>query len=138
MAQTKPQQFVPAPSGDQALDKVQDVLRQTTEAVRNGPPNQTTVKSIVKNKPDQGIVFRPGQTVDVPHNLGRVPNGFNIGKVLTNTQLASSAPAAVPNLQIVAVPGPLGQQIMRLRYIAPKDADGNDILDPVRLQLEIR
>lgn len=138
MAQTKPQQFVPAPSGDQALDKVQDVLRQTTEAVRNGPPNQTTVKSIVKNKPDQGIVFRPGQTVDIPHNLGRVPNGFNIGKVLTNTQLASSAPAAVPNLQIVAVPGPLGQQIMRLRYIAPKDADGNDILDPVRLQLEIR
>ncbi|NBW22690.1 MAG: hypothetical protein EBR82_83570, partial [Caulobacteraceae bacterium] len=120
MAQTKPQQFVPAPSGDQALDKVQDVLRQTTEAVRNGPPNQTTVKSIVKNKPDQGIVFRPGQTVDIPHNLGRVPNGFNIGKVLTNTQLASSAPAAVPNLQIVAVPGPLGQQIMRLRYIAPK------------------
>jgi hypothetical protein len=138
MAQTKPQQFVPAPSGDQALDKVQDVLRQTTEAVRNGPPNQTTVKSIVKNKPDQGVVFRPGQTVDIPHNLGRVPNGFNIGKVLTNTQLASSAPAAVPNLQIVAVPGPLGQQIMRLRYIAPKDADGNDILDPVRLQLEIR
>jgi len=138
MAQTKPQQFVPAPSANEALNKVQDVLRQTTEAVRNGPPNQTTVKSIVKNKPDQGVVFRPGQTVDIPHNLGRVPNGFNIGKVLTNTTLASSAPAAVPNLQIVAVPGPLGHQIMRLRYIAPKDADGNDILDPVRLQLEIR
>ena len=138
MAQTKPQQFVPAPSGNEALDKVQDVLRQTTESVRNGPPNQATVKSVIKNKPDQGIVFRPGQTVDVPHNLGRVPNGFNIGKVLTNTSLASSAPAAVPNLQIVPVPGPLGQQIMRLRYIAPKDADGNDILDPVRLQLEIR
>jgi hypothetical protein len=138
MAQTKPQQFVPAPSGNEALDKVQDVLRQTTEAVRNGPPNQTTVKSIVKNKPNQGVVFRPGQTVDIPHNLGRVPNGFNIAKVLTNTPLASSAPAAAPNLQLVPVPGPLGQQIMRLRYIAPKDADGNDILDPVRLQLEIR
>ena len=138
MAQTKPQQYTPAPTGNQTVDKLQDVVRQTTESVRNGPPSQTTVKSLIKNKPDQGIVFRPGQTVDVPHDLQRLPNGFNIAKVLTNTTLASSAPAAVPNLQLVPVPGPLGQKIMRLRYIAPKDANGNDILDPVRLQLEIR
>lgn len=138
MAQTKPQQYTPAPTGDQTVDKLQDVVRQTTESVRNGPPNQTTVKSLIKNKPDQGVVFRPGQTVDIPHNLGRIPNGFNIAKVLTDTPLAKSAPAAVPNLQLVPVTGPLGQKIMRLRYIAPKDSDGNDIVDPVRLQLEIR
>ena len=96
MAQTKPQQYTPAPTGDATVDKLQDVVRQTTESVRNGPPNQTTVKTLIKNKPDQGVVFRPGQTVDVPHNLGRIPNGFNIAKVLTNTPLASSAPAAVP------------------------------------------
>lgn len=138
MAQTKPQQYTPTPTGDEAVDKVQEVVKQTTEAVRNGPPNQTTVKELDRNRPGQGITFRPGQTVDVPHNLGRQANGFNIAKVLTNTTLASSAPAAVPNLQVIPVPGPLGQKIMRLRYIAPKDSNGNDIVDPVRLHLEIR
>lgn len=136
--QTKPQQYTPTPTGNEALDKIQDALRQTTQAVRNGPPNQTTVSSGSSNRPDQGVVFKPGQTVDVPHNLGRDPTGFNIGKVLTNTAQASSAPYAVPNLQMVPIAGPLGQRIMRLRYIPPKDKDGNDVLDPVRLQLEVR
>lgn len=138
MAQTKPEQFTPAPTGDEAVDKVQDALRQTTEAVRGGPPNERLVTSLIRNKPDQGVTFRPGQTVDVPHNLGRNPQGFSIAKVITNNQLASSAPYASPNLQVVPVAGPLGQRIMRLRYIAPKDSDGNDVLDPVRLHLEIR
>jgi hypothetical protein len=57
---------------------------------------------------------------------------------VTNTPNAKSAPYATPNLQVVEVPGPLGQKIMRLRYIAPKDDNGNDVLDPVRLHLEIR
>ena len=101
------------------------------------PPPSQLVTTLSKNRPGQGVKFKPGQTVDIPHNLGRTPNGFNIAKVITNTNQASSAPAAVPNLQVVEVPGPLGQKIMRLRYIPPKDSNGNEILDPVSLHLEI-
>jgi hypothetical protein len=87
--------------------------------------------------PDQGITFKPGQIVDIPHGLGRNAAGFNIAKVVTDTPNANSAPYAAPNLQVVEVPGPLGQKIMRLRLIPPKDQNGDDILDPVRLNLEI-
>lgn len=138
MAGAKPEQFTPRPSGNLTLDKAQRSIADATDAIRQQPPPSQLVTTLSKNRPGQGVKFKPGQTVDIPHNLGRIPNGFNIAKVLTNTTLASSAPAAVPNLQLVPVAGPLGQKIMRLRYIAPKDADGNDILDPVRLQLEIR
>jgi len=137
MAGAKPEQFTPRPSGNLTLDKAQRSIAEATDAIRQQPPPSQLVTSLTKNRPGQGIQFKPGQTVDIPHNLGRSPNGFNIAKVVTNTNQASSAPAAVPNLQVVEVPGPLGQKIMRLRYIPPKDSNGNDILDPVNLHLEI-
>lgn len=137
MAGAKPEQFTPRPSGNLTLDKAQRSIADATDAIRQQPPPSQLVTSLGKNRPGQGVKFKPGQTVDIPHNLGRTPNGFNIAKVITNTNQASSAPAAVPNLQVVEVPGPLGQKIMRLRYIPPKDANGNDILDPVNLHLEI-
>lgn len=137
MAGAKPEQFTPRPSGNLTLDTAQRSIADATDAIRQQPPPSQLVTSLEKNRPGQGVKFKPGQTVDIPHNLGRTPNGFNIAKVVTNTNQASSAPAAVPNLQVVEVPGPLGQKIMRLRYIPPKDANGNDILDPVNLHLEI-
>ena len=137
MAITKPQQFNPAPTGNQDVDRVQQALNATTEAVRNGPPPRQLVTSLSKNAPGQGVTFKPGQTVDIPHTLGKSPTGFNIAKVVTNTPNAGSAPYASPNLQVVPVPGPLGQKIMRLRYIAPKDDAGKDVDTPVRLHLEI-
>lgn len=137
MAITKPQQFNPTPTGDATQDRVQQSLNATTEAVRRGPPPRQLVTSMGRSAPGEGVVFRPGQTVDIPHNLGKVPTGFNIAKVLTDTSLASSAPYASPNLQVVQVPGPLGQKIMRLRYIAPKNDQGNDVTTPIRLHLEL-
>lgn len=137
MADVKPQQFVPKATGNLVIDQAQKAIAQTTDAVRQAPLPSQTVTSLSKSQPGQGIMFKPGQIVDVPHNLGRVANGFNIAKVITNTNRASSAPAAVPNLQVVEVPNALGQKVMRLRYIPPKDSAGNDILDPVRLHLEI-
>lgn len=137
MADVKPEQFTPRADPNPQLNRIQKVLSQTTDALRQQPLPSQTVTSLSKSRPGQGIVFKPGQTVDIPHNLGRVPSGFNIAKVITNTPQASSAPAAVPNLQVVEVPGPLGQKVMRLRYIPPKDSSGNDILDPVSLHLEI-
>ena len=59
------------------------------------------------------------------------------GTIVIDTPNASSAPYAAPNLQVVEVPGSLGQKIMRLRYIAPKDDQGNDVTAPVRLHLEL-
>ena len=138
MSGAKPEQFTPKPSGNAQLDRVQRAVADSTDAIRQQPPPSQTVTSLGKATPGQGITFKPGQIVDVPHNLGRAPNGFNIAKVVTNTPNAKSAPYATPNLQVVEVPGPLGQKIMRLRYIAPKDDNGNDVLDPVRLHLEIR
>lgn len=137
MAGAKPEQFTPRPSGNLTLDKAQRSIADATDAIRQQPPPSQLVTTLSKNRPGQGVKFKPGQTVDIPHNLGRTPNGFNIAKVITNTNQASSAPAAVPNLQVVEVPGPLGQKIMRLRYIPPKDSNGNEILDPVSLHLEI-
>lgn len=137
MAITKPQQFNPTPTGDAVQDRVQQALNATTEAVRRGPPPRQLVTTLNQNAPDQGVTFKPGQIVDIPHTLGKTPSGFNIAKVVTNTPNAGSAPYASPNLQVVPVPGPLGQKIMRLRYIAPKDANGNDVNDPVRLHLEL-
>jgi hypothetical protein len=137
MSGAKPEQFTPRPSGNAQLDRVQRTVSDATDAIRQQPPPSQTVTSLSKSSPGQGITFKPGQTVDIPHNLGRIPNGFNIAKVLTNTPKASSAPYATPNLQVVEVPGPLGQKIMRLRYIAPKDDQGNDVMTPVRLNLEI-
>lgn len=137
MAVTKPQQFNPTPTGDATQDRVQQALNATTEAVRRGPPPRQLVTGLNKNAPGQGVTFKPGQIVDIPHGLGKVPTGFNIAKVITNTPNAGSAPYASPNLQVVPMTGPLGQKVMRLRYIAPKDANGNDVTDPVRLHLEL-
>ena len=137
MSGAKPEQFTPRPSGNAQLDRVQRAVSDSTDAIRQQPPPSQMVTSVTKGAPGQGITFKPGQIVDVPHNLGRVPTGFNIAKVVTNTPNAASAPYAAPNLQVVEVPGPLGQKIMRLRYIAPKDDQGNDVTTPVRLHLEI-
>lgn len=137
MAVTKPQQFNPTPTGDQVQDRVQQALNATTEAVRRGPPPRQLVTGLNKNAPGQGVVFKPGQIVDIPHTLGKVPTGFNIAKVVTNTPQAGSAPYAAPNLQVVPVTGPLGEKIMRLRYIAPKDDTGAAVTEPVRLHLEL-
>lgn len=137
MSGAKPEQFTPRPSGNAQLDRVQRAVSDSTDAIRQQPPPSQMVTSVTKGAPGQGITFKPGQIVDVPHNLGRVPTGFNIAKVVTNTPNAGSAPYAAPNLQVVEVPGPLGQKIMRLRYIAPKDDQGNDVTTPVRLHLEI-
>ena len=142
MAVTKPQQFNPTPTGDQAQDHVQQALNATTEAVRRGPPPRQLVTGLNKNKPDQGVVFKPGQIVDIPHSLGKTPTGFNIAKVVTNTPQAGSAPYASPNLQVVQVTGPLGQKIMRLRYVAPTKyttttGQNEELTDSVRLHLEL-
>lgn len=137
MSGAKPEQFTPRPSGNAQLDRVQRTVSDATDAIRQQPPPSQVVTSLGKKAPGQGITFKPGQIVDVPHNLGRTPSGFNIAKVVTNTPNAGSAPYAAPNLQVVEVPGPLGQKIMRLRYIAPKDDQGNDVTTPVRLHLEI-
>jgi hypothetical protein len=137
MAQSKPSQFTAAPTGNQTVDKVQNSLKQTTEAVRNGPMPRQLVTGLSKNSPGQGVTFKPGQTIDIPHNLGRIPAGFNIAKIITNTNSSSSMPYASPNLQLVPVNGPLGQKIMRLKYVAPTDSDGNPVTTPVRLHLEL-
>jgi hypothetical protein len=135
--QDKPSQFLARDAKDPLANAVQESLAQVTKSLRQQPPPKQLVSSLSKQMPDQGIMFKPGQIVDIPHGLGRNAAGFNIAKVVTDTPRASSAPYATPNLQVVEVPGPLGQKIMRLRYIAPKDDQGNDVMTPVRLNLEI-
>jgi len=135
--QDKPSQFLARDAKDPLANAVQESLAQVTKSLRQQPPPKQLVSSLSKQTPDQGITFKPGQIVDIPHGLGRNAAGFNIAKVVTDTPNASSAPYAAPNLQVVEVPGPLGQKIMRLRYIAPKDSNGDDVQTPVRLNLEI-
>jgi hypothetical protein len=135
--QDKPSQFLARDAKDPLANAVQESLAQVTKSLRQQPPPKQLVSSLSKQTPDQGITFKPGQIVDIPHGLGRNAAGFNIAKVVTDTPNASSAPYAAPNLQVVEVPGPLGQKIMRLRYIAPKDSNGDDVKTPVRLNLEI-
>lgn len=131
-APTKPQAYAPTPTGDTRIDDIQDAVKQTTQAARAAPPPRQNVTGLNKNSPDQGVKFKPGQTVDIPHQLGRIPAGFNIAKILTNGNSASAMPSATPNLQLVPVPGDLGHKIMRLRYIAPAGST-----DAVRLHLEL-
>jgi len=131
-APTKPQAYAPTPTGDTKVDDVQDAVKQTTQAARAAPPPRQVVTQMSKNRPDQGVKFKPGQTVDIPHQLGRLPAGFNIAKILTNGTAASAMPMASPNLQLVPVPGNLGHKIMRLRYIAPAGSTA-----AVRLHLEL-
>lgn len=132
MAISKPLPYAPTPTGDTKVDDIQDAVKQTTQAVRALPPPRQMVTSLAKNKPGQGVTFKPGQTIDIPHQLGRSPAGFNIAKILTNGNKASAMPAAVPNLQLVPVDGELGQKIMRLRYVPPAG-----VTDAVRLHLEL-
>ena len=138
--QDKPSQFLVRDAKDPLANAVQESLAEVTKSLRQQPPPKQLVTSLSKQTPDQGIMFKPGQIVDIPHGLGRVATGFNIAKVVTDTPSASTAPYQAPNLQVVEVPGPLGEKIMRLRYIAPKRWDGTkevEVLDPVRLNLEI-
>ena len=131
-APTKPQAYAPTPTGDTKVDDVQDAVKQTTQAARAAPPPRQVVTGLQKNRPNQGVTFKPGQTVDIPHQLGRLPAGFNIARVLTNGNSASAMPSASPNLQLVPVAGNLGQKIMRLRYVAPTGST-----ESVRLHLEL-
>lgn len=138
--QDKPSQFLPRDADDPLANSVQEALAAVTKSLRQQPPPKQLVTSTSKQMPGQGITFKPGQIVDIPHGLGRVASGFNIAKVVTNTNNASTAPYQAPNLQVVEVSGELGQKIMRLRYIAPKRWDGTkevEVADPVRLNLEI-
>lgn len=131
-AVSKPQAYAPTPTGDTKIDDIQDAVKQTTQAARAAPPPRQVVTGLQKNRPNQGVTFKPGQTVDIPHQLGRLPAGFNIAKVLTNGNSASAMPSASPNLQLVPVAGNLGQKIMRLRYVAPTGST-----ESVRLHLEL-
>ena len=131
-AVSKPQAYAPTPTGDTKIDDIQDAVKQTTQAARAAPPPSQVVTGLQKNRPNQGVTFKPGQTVDIPHQLGRLPAGFNIAKVLTNGNSASAMPSASPNLQLVPVAGNLGQKIMRLRYVAPTGST-----ESVRLHLEL-
>lgn len=133
----KPSQYLVRDAKDPLANQMQESLAQVTKALRQQPPPKQLITSLGTQTPDQGINFKPGQIVDIPHGLGRTAAGFNIAKVVTDTPNASSAPYASPNLQVVEVPGPLGQKIMRLRYIPPKDDQGKDVTTPVRLHLEI-
>lgn len=138
--QDKPTQFLVRDANDPLANAVQESLAEVTKSLRQQPPPKQLVTSLGKQTPDQGIVFKPGQIVDIPHGLGRVAAGFNIAKVVTDTPSASTAPYQAPNLQVVEVSGELGQKIMRLRYIPPKRWDGTkevEVTDPVRLNLEI-
>lgn len=131
-AVSKPQAYAPTPTGDTKIDDIQDAVKQTTQAARAAPPPRQVVTGLQKNRPNQGVTFKPGQTVDIPHQLGRLPAGFNIARVLTNGNSASAMPSASPNLQLVPVAGNLGQKIMRLRYVAPTGST-----ESVRLHLEL-
>lgn len=131
-APTKPQAYAPTPTGDTRVDDIQDAVKQTTQASRAAPPPRQMVTNLNKNAPGQGVKFMPGQTIDIPHQLGRVPSGFNIAKIITNGNSASAMPSASPNIQLIPLPGDLGQKIMRLRYIAPTGST-----DPVKLHLEL-
>lgn len=135
--QDKPSQFLVRDANDPLANAVQESLAAVTKSLRQQPPPKQLVTALGQQTPDAGVQFKPGQIVDIPHSLGRSAAGFNIAKVVTDTPNASSAPYAAPNLQVVEVPGPLGRKIMRLRYIAPKDDNGNDVTTPVRLHLEI-
>lgn len=128
----KPIQYAPTPTGDTRVDDIQESLKQTTMAARQAPPPRQMVTTLSKHKPDQGVTFKPGQIVDIPHTLGRLPAGFNIAKILTDGNKAAAMPGAVPNLQLVPVAGQLGQKIMRLRYVPPAG-----VTDAVRLHLEL-
>jgi hypothetical protein len=135
--QDKPSQFLARDTADPLANAMQESLAAVTKSLRQQPPPKQLVTSLGTQTPDQGVTFKPGQIVDIPHGLGRNASGFNIAKVVTDTPNASSAPYAAPNLQLVEVPGALGQKIVRLRYIAPKDDQGKDVTAPVRLHLEI-
>lgn len=142
MAISKPQAYAPTPTGDTKIDDIQDAVKQTTQAVRALPSPRQTVKSLAPNNPDGGVLFKPGQIVDIPHQLGRVPAGFNIAKVVGNRPGPSGMPSQSPNIEMIPVAGPLGQRIMRLRYIAPTSYNpttgkNEASTDPVRLHLEL-
>lgn len=126
----------PAPVQNVQLDNVRSVV---AAAQKPPHPMQTQViTDLNKNSRDQGIKFTPGQPVDIPHSLGRAPAGVNVVRTINDTNAAKSAPAAAPNLQVISVRNATGQKVMRVRYIAPKDDLGKDIMTPVRMHLEVR
>lgn len=138
MAADTPAQAPPPPATNVNVEKVQKEVAAASAAVKAQPPPSQTVRDLNTNSMNQGVMFRPGQTVDIPHKLGRVPTQVNPVRVVTNTNSANSAPAAVPNLQMVTVRNSAGKKMVRVRYIAPKDDTGANINTPVRLHVEVR
>lgn len=135
----KPQQFLPQVTGDAAQDAAQDAISQLTQVQRNQGVQKRIVDAPSPDMaPGTGIVLRPNQSVDVPHNLARQVQSVGVASLINPLGNAKSAPAAAPNLQVVEVPGPVGKRIVRVRYIPPKDDKGVDIKSPsIRAKLEL-
>lgn len=139
MALEKPQQFLPQVTGDAAQDAAQDALAQVTQAQRNQGIQKRIVDTPAPGMaPGTGIVLRPNQTVDVPHNLARQVQSASVASTINPLSNAKSAPTASPNLQVIEMPGDVGKRIVRVRYIPPKDDTGKDIDSPaIRAKLEL-
>lgn len=143
MAAEKPTQFLPKITEDPLAASVQRSLTQVTAAIRE-QPTRNLITTGSPQRPGEGVVFKPGQTVDIPHGLGYGASSVNVAKAITNTPRAASAPYAAPNLQVVPVPPGLAGKIMRVRLIPPQRWNAalpvpayEDVLDPQRLHLEI-
>lgn len=139
MALEKPQQFLPKASGNDSLDNVQETLAQVTQVQRNQGLQKRVVEKVVPSEaPGRGIQLRPGQTVDIPHSLGKQASSVALAGLINPKSNAASAPIATPNLQVIEMPGDIGKRMVRVRYIPPKDDNGEDIPTPqIRAKLEL-
>jgi hypothetical protein len=135
----KPQQFLPQVTGNAAQDAAQDALAQVTQVQRNqGIQKRIVDKEAPTQPPGRGITLKPGQTVDVPHNLGKVASSVSVASLINPMSNAASAPSAAPNLQVIEMPGDVGKRMVRVRYLAPKDDKGKDLDTPqIRAKLEL-
>jgi len=135
----KPQQFLPQVTGNAAQDAAQDALAQVTQAQRNQGIQKRVVDSTAPAQPPgRGVSLNPGQTVDVPHSLGKEASSVGIASLINPRSNPGSAPSAYPNLQLIELPGDVGKRMVRVRYLAPKDDKGNNLDTPqIRAKLEL-
>ena len=139
MALEKPQQFLPKASGSDSLDNAQEALAQVTQVQRNqGLQKRVVEKMAPTEAPGRGIQMKPGQTVDIPHSLGKQASSIGLAGLINPMANAASQPSATPNLQVIELPGDIGKRMVRVRYLPPKDDDGNDLATPqIRAKLEL-
>lgn len=139
MALEKPQQFLPQMTGDAAQDAAQDALAQVTQVQRSQGIQKRIVDAPAKDMaPGTGIVLRPNQTVDVPHGMAKKIQSVSVASTINPLGNARSAPNAAPNLQVIEMPGDVSKRVVRVRYIPPKDDNGDDIETPaIRAKLEL-